>query len=880
MGKKRRQKRKQRRKDNFWIWGCTITGIFVVFLIGLMASRATQSNSSAVSIESPPPNTLISGYNIGEVFYPATLKSLIVNPQSQTNYFDFVIDTGNDNFWYEEQLKPKARNLINYFYLGITLPPVDFWVNLNPVEPNRITSLNLGWTDIGKILLEADFKLKKDSCHFTDPRDNLGKRYWDALNKRLQEEGFSNVQITTSNRLWIIPEEAIVEENEQRFTIVSSKLKVCLESEYLSRQQNSNPPLLINQNKTSQKIQDIASEVMKEVVLPTLEYEINYGKAYAPLRQVYDSLILAEVYKQKYWGNGEFFAHCINRGFVDGLESKKLWSKREIFNAYVHSYKNGEYSFYQTEYAPFQFGAMLQKHYFSGGVDFSEIRNVLTIRKANAAVSTQAQNQANENKASAAVGSNGKLVLVKASNAQDPQDPWRLQEIKLTELPRFGEAPIILARREHLEQPESESGHSRPTTEGPQPSDVNLAASKKTTTKLPHRTVNDYIRENLPQDLLDDPASILNYPLTQGYGVEARFIPIQGLFRHTGQFGHIGLGQVYGKPIIYIEAELANQEKRLVLTHDLYEIAKWEKKRQSLGIEAFEMRQWVRENYNEAELLARQWHEEAPSIDNLFAKYQSDIDRESIKFFEKWAPIYNIVTLPLFRIRDNIVAFVKAEDGSRILDICCGTGGQTFAFGKKGYEVVGIDLSENMLKVAKRKNKYKNVRFEVANAGQIPFEDNYFEVSCISFGLHDMPHYVREKALDEMKRVSKKIVIIDYNIPKNKLLKWLHISLISFYESKYFKDFARQDLERLLQQHNLRVIKEAYGLIGFVKILVCEKINSEQDAVASEGENPKRILEASDSEDVLLGAGKIEDTETVGSTGGIDFTDIIIQKVE
>ena len=39
-------------------------------------------------------------------------------------------------------------------------------------------------------------------------------------------------------------------------------------------------------------------------------------------------------------------------------------------------------------------------------------------------------------------------------------------------------------------------------------------------------------------------------------------------------------------------------------------------------------------------------------------------------------------------------------------DVCTGTGTQAFAFAKRGYEVVGIDLSEEMLRVAK-KNKYE-----------------------------------------------------------------------------------------------------------------------------------------------------------------------------
>jgi hypothetical protein len=87
-----------------------------------------------------------------------------------------------------------------------------------------------------------------------------------------------------------------------------------------------------------------------------------------------------------------------------------------------------------------------------------------------------------------------------------------------------------------------------------------------------------------------------------------------------------------------------------------------------------------------------------------------------------------------------------------------------------------------------------------------------------------MPHEVRHQVLDEMKRVSRKIIVVDYHIPKNRLHRWLHMSFASLYESKYYRDFAKRDLEELLREHGLKVVTEAYGLIDFVEILVCEKI--------------------------------------------------------
>ncbi len=97
--------------------------------------------------------------------------------------------------------------------------------------------------------------------------------------------------------------------------------------------------------------------------------------------------------------------------------------------------------------------------------------------------------------------------------------------------------------------------------------------------------------------------------------------------------------------------------------------------------------------------------------------------------FKILAPFYDTVTMPFSRIRDKVVDFTNARNGSRILDVGTGTGKQAFAFAKKGYEVTGIDLSEAMLKVANKKNNYENVKFAVADASNLPFKDSSFDVS-------------------------------------------------------------------------------------------------------------------------------------------------------
>jgi ubiquinone/menaquinone biosynthesis C-methylase UbiE len=192
------------------------------------------------------------------------------------------------------------------------------------------------------------------------------------------------------------------------------------------------------------------------------------------------------------------------------------------------------------------------------------------------------------------------------------------------------------------------------------------------------------------------------------------------------------------------------------------------------------------------------------------------------KAFAVLAPFYDVVAIPFSSVRGRLVNFTKAKRGSKILDVATGTGQQAFAFAKKGYEVIGIDISEAMLSVAKKKNKYKNVKFEVADATNLRFEDNSFDVSTISFALHDMPLSIREKVLREMVRVTKPqgiIVIADYNLPENKISKFLIYHFVALYEAEYYKTFIKSDLELLLHKNRIKITDKDTVMLGVGRVL-------------------------------------------------------------
>ena len=109
----------------------------------------------------------------------------------------------------------EVTQLMQYFLIGVTLPNDTFWVNLRPDSPDSIIDSKLELTDMGKVLLETDLQLKKDTANYTSPNTIEGKEYWNKLYKKAEElYGTDTVTIPTLTRPWIVPNEIIVRETK------------------------------------------------------------------------------------------------------------------------------------------------------------------------------------------------------------------------------------------------------------------------------------------------------------------------------------------------------------------------------------------------------------------------------------------------------------------------------------------------------------------------------------------------------------------------------------------------------------------------------------------------------------------------------------------
>src|SRR3989339_2074724 len=240
---------------------------------------------------------------VSDKFRPINLRYFSYQPK--TNDFQILLDKGD----YQEPslhlrgagrvdvLKREASMLLDYFKIGLSLPNDKFWVNLRPDSQDEIIDEELAKTDLGKVMLEADLKLKQDTALFTSPKTPQGKEYWNKLYQKAGELfGTENITIPTLTRPWIVPGEIILRESSDDNSktshgastersrsayIYKANLKVMLEEDYLK---NSNQkPVTSNQiysfnDPRLKELNLYSTQLIRELILPKLTQKVNSSK--------------------------------------------------------------------------------------------------------------------------------------------------------------------------------------------------------------------------------------------------------------------------------------------------------------------------------------------------------------------------------------------------------------------------------------------------------------------------------------------------------------------------------------------------------------------------------------------------------------------------
>ncbi len=125
------------------------------------------------------------------------------------------------------------------------------------------------------------------------------------------------------------------------------------------------------------------------------------------------------------------------------------------------------------------------------------------------------------------------------------------------------------------------------------------------------------------------------------------------------------------------------------------------------------------------------------------------------------------------RWRERAADIAAPAPGDAILDVCCGTGDLTFELAGRvapGGHVVGCDFSEPMLDLARDKAEARaaaGVRFEWADALNLPYDADRFDIATVGFGVRNFAD--RERGLRELNRVLRpggRLVVLEFTKPR------------------------------------------------------------------------------------------------------------------
>jgi len=309
----------------------------------------------------PSPGVMV-GLTTG--FLPPVLKGMSVDPQ-QPFQFDFIFDSGHDDLK-EDQIKEEAQRLIRYFLASLTMPEDDLWVNLSPYEKERIIPAEFGKTEMGRDLLAQDYLLKQLTASLIYPEEDLGKEFWERVNaKASQLYGTIEVPVNTFNKVWIVPDKAIVYEENGTVFVLESRLKVMLEEDYVAVKEDLTSEFRA-QSKTNE-LTKFQTEVMREIIIPEIEREVNDGRQFAKLRQIYHSLILAKWYKER------LKTSLLNQAYADqrkisGVDLDDPLIAQKIYEQYLEAFKVGVFDYIKEDYDPAS-QELIPRKYFSGGLE-------------------------------------------------------------------------------------------------------------------------------------------------------------------------------------------------------------------------------------------------------------------------------------------------------------------------------------------------------------------------------------------------------------------------------------------------------------------------------------------------------------------------------
>ncbi|NTU63030.1 MAG: methyltransferase domain-containing protein [Chloroflexi bacterium] len=160
-------------------------------------------------------------------------------------------------------------------------------------------------------------------------------------------------------------------------------------------------------------------------------------------------------------------------------------------------------------------------------------------------------------------------------------------------------------------------------------------------------------------------------------------------------------------------------------------------------------------------------------------------------------------------VLDRLVELAHMQPTDRVLDVATGTGHTAFAFAPHVREVIATDLTPEMLVEGRRmkdEDGIINVEFQLADAHDLPFEDESFDVVTCRRAAHHFTDIRR--ALREMRRVLRpggRLVIDDRSVPEDDFVDATLNRLDVLHDHSHIREYRPSEWERMMQEAGCKI---------------------------------------------------------------------------
>ena len=128
---------------------------------------------------------------------------------------------------------------------------------------------------------------------------------------------------------------------------------------------------------------------------------------------------------------------------------------------------------------------------------------------------------------------------------------------------------------------------------------------------------------------------------------------------------------------------------------------------------------------------------------------------------KQWNRIFKQYEKSFISSPDNIpriLKFLRRKNVRRVLDLGCGAGGDVVYLAKQGFEVYGIDVAKEAVRVAKESLKENRLKanLEVGSIyKELPYDDDFFDAVISIRVIHHAGIKDIQRLITEIKRISK-----------------------------------------------------------------------------------------------------------------------------